>query len=628
MRNRHPRTFVLALAIVGVFWAAEARPCTSIMVGRLASADGSVMTSHTCDSHDDSSAITLVPHAKHKAGEQVLLTNREEDPSGPMKRLRRKSVGQIPQVPETFGYVVGVYAIMNERQLAIGESTFGGRPELVSHKGLIDCDTLTRLMLQRAKTAREAIRIAGELMEQYGYCDEGEALTVADTREVWLLEIVGPGKDAIGAEWAAQRVPDDHVSITANGSRLEEIDLSKPGFFMASKNVRKFAEEKGYWDPKSGQPFRFCDAYSPESRTELAATRREWRVFDLLAPSLHLPAYGNRFPFSVKPEKPVPPEKIMELFRDTFEGTDFDVVKDFTVVDATGKAVKSPVANPFMPYDMNKMLRINGGWGWYGERCLARWFCMYATVTQSRGWLPDPAGGIVWLGYANPAMTTYVPIYAGVTDLPEEYKTDGRATGFSRRSAWWAFKQVATIAAHRWGDMRSDVAAVRATPGRLLERAESGGRKSLQAARERPRQGQGLSHRTDRRVGPPGGRRLLEPRQPALEQVRRAVVSPDYCTDGWHALKGRGGRERRFGFHHALSGRATPAEQENSEGKGTPTGNPSPLDHLASRPLRLGRLRASWLAQGLAAELSAELPPAEDLAGPASAPASPVRDFP
>jgi dipeptidase len=114
-----------------------------------------------------------------------------------------------------------------------------------------------------------------------------------------------------------------------------------------------------------------------------------------------------------------------------------------------------------MPYDMNKMLRINGGWSWRGERCLARWFCMYATVTQSRGWLPAPVGGVVWLGYANPAMTTYVPIYAGVTDLPEDYKTDGRATGFSRRSAWWAFRQVATIAGHRWGDMRVDVAGVR-----------------------------------------------------------------------------------------------------------------------------------------------------------------------
>jgi dipeptidase len=151
----------------------------------------------------------------------------------------------------------------------------------------------------------------------------------------------------------------------------------------------------------------------------------------------------------------------MELFRDTFEGTDFDVVKNLTVVNEAGQTVKSPVANPFMPYDMHKMLRINGGWGWMGERCMARWFCMYATVTQSRDWLPDPVGGLAWFAYSNPAMTAYVPIYAGVTDLPDDYKTDGRTTGFSHRSAWWAYRRVATIAAHRWGDMRNDVAAVR-----------------------------------------------------------------------------------------------------------------------------------------------------------------------
>ena len=114
-----------------------------------------------------------------------------------------------------------------------------------------------------------------------------------------------------------------------------------------------------------------------------------------------------------------------------------------------------------MPYDMNKMLKINGGWDWRGERQLARWYCMYATVTQSRSWLPDAVGGITWIGYSNPAMATYAPVYAGVTDLPTEFKTDGRTTGFSRRSAWWAFNRVATLAAHRWGDMRNDIASVR-----------------------------------------------------------------------------------------------------------------------------------------------------------------------
>jgi dipeptidase len=461
MRGQQLWITALATAAVAVLCAGEALACTSIMVGRKASADGSVMTSHTCDSHDGSSQIFVVPGKKHDPGEEVVLTCRLPDNSGPMKRQGRRPTGRIPQVAETFGYIAAEYGIMNEHQLAIGESTFEGRKELQSDKGLIDCDTLTRLMLERAKTARDAIRIGGELIEKYGWCDEGEALTVADTKEVWLMEIIGPGKGAVGAVWVAQRVPDDHVSVVANGARIGQIDLSKPDYFMASKSIFSTAEKLGLWNAKSGQPFCFCDAYSPESRMEFATTRREWRVLDLLAPSLKLHPNANHFPFSVKPEKPVAPEKIMELFRDTFEGTDFDVVKNLTVVNDAGKTVKSPLANPFMPYDMNKMLKINGGWGWMGERCIARWFCMYVTVTQSREWLPAPVGGLVWLGYSNPAMTAYVPVYAGVTDLPKDYKTNGRATGFSRDAAWWAFRRVATIAAHRWGEMRNDVAAVR-----------------------------------------------------------------------------------------------------------------------------------------------------------------------
>lgn len=477
----------LSVVFVLLITSTAGRACTSIMVGRKASADGSVMTSHTCDSHRGNSNVLLMPHQKHKPGEEVLLSKRVEDNTGTMPRFVRRTTGSIPQVAETYAYFAVEYAIMNEHQLAIGESTFEGRKAMQSDKGLIDCDTLTRLILERAKTAREAIRIAGDLLDRYGYCDEGEALTIADPREVWLMEIVGPGKDAVGTVWAAQRVPDDHVSVVANGSRIGEIDLAKPDYFMASANVRTRATELGYWDRKSGRAFSFCEAYSPESRTEVATTRREWRVLDLLAPSLKLQPNANHFPFSVKPEKPVAPETIMNLFRDTFEGTDYDVVKNLTVVNEAGQTIKSPMANPFMPYDMHKMLRINGGWGWMGERCVARWFCMYATVTQSRAWLPDAVGGLTWFGYSNPAMTTYVPIYAGVTDLPEDYKTDGRSTGFSRRAAWWAFRRVATIAAHRWGDMRHDVAAVRnPLQERLLSEQKAVAEEAAKLYREDP----------------------------------------------------------------------------------------------------------------------------------------------
>jgi dipeptidase len=478
MPNLLLRAALASFLVVLLLSVPSAYSCTNIMVGRLASADGSVMTSHTCDGTRYSTRIEVVPAVKYEAGAERFLAKRREDNTGAMPQYAwGPAGGKIPQPAETFGYLAPAYACMNDHQLAIGESTFVGRKELMSDKGLIYCETLTRLLLERAKTAREAIQIAGQLLEQYGWADLGEALTIADTKELWLMEIVGPGKDGVGAVWAAQRVPDDHVSVFANGSRIGEIDLAKPDFFMASANVMKFAEEKGYWNPKSGKPFRFYEAYNPESRTDFCVTRREWRVLDLLAPSLHLHPNSNVLPFSVKPEKPVGPEKIMELFRDTFEDTDFDMTKNLTVVDDAGKTVKSPFANPFMPFDMLKLFKINGGWGWRGERTIAKGFCTYATVTQSRASLPDPVGGVVWLGYSNPAMTAYVPLYAGIADLPDDYKTDARATGFSRRAAWWAFNRVAKLSAHRWSDMRNDVAAVR----NPLQEKLLAGRKEIEA---------------------------------------------------------------------------------------------------------------------------------------------------
>ena len=519
------RLLAVSAALSCILSAGEGRPCTSIMVGRKASADGSVMTSHTCDSHRTGSDIIVVPRMKHARGAEVQLSKRFDDDAGPMPRYGRTPTGRIPQVPETFGYLAPAYAAMNQRQLAIGESTFGGRPELLSTKGQIDCETLTRLMLERASTAREAIRVAGQLLKEHGWCDEGEALTVADTKEVWLLEIVGPGKDEVGAVWAAQRVPDDHVSVVANAARIGEIDPSKPDWFMASDNVRQLAEKRGYWDPKSGRPFRFYEAYNPDGRTEMACTRREWRALSLLAPSLGLQPNANVFPFSVKPERPVTAARIMELFRDTFEGTEFDTVKDLTVVDETGKTVKSPLANPFMPYDMNKMLRINGGWGWRGERPMARWYCMYATVTQWRGparrrgrnslvRLRQPGDDGLRAALRGhrvpcPKATSRRPHHRiqppfGVVGVQSRVEDLGPSLG--------------RHAPRRVGRPRPDAGEVPRRPAR-------GGRHGRQTLRRKPGQGPRLPH-APVPPGVPGSRRcLLEPRRFAVEQVRRAVVT-------------------------------------------------------------------------------------------------------
>lgn len=433
--------------------------CTSVTCGNKATVDGSVITSHTDDSHRTRSNVTVVPAKDHKAGSVAVLTKRVLTDSFPMPLYIYAKIGEIPQVPHTYGYINTAYPCINDHQLAIGESTFGGREELHSDSGLIDCTQLVALMMERCTTARDAIKMAGELTAKYGYNDEGECLTIADKKEVWHLEMVGHGKGKIGSVWAAQRVPDDEVSVNANASRIRAIDLSNPDFFMASENIFSVAQSHGWWKPTDGN-FEFCYAYAPESRTSAAGRRREWRVFDLLAPSLKLDPNSENYPFSIKPDALVSVENVADVFKDYYEGTDFNMVKDLLVVGDSGKAVISPVANPFMPYDMNKMLRINGGWGWYGERTIARWYTMYGTIIQCREWLPDAIGGVAWLALDNIATSIYIPVYCSATDMPAPYKVDGRRTGMSRQCAWWAFNYMGTTAAHRWGDMRKDVDAV------------------------------------------------------------------------------------------------------------------------------------------------------------------------
>ncbi|MCK5146526.1 C69 family dipeptidase [bacterium] len=432
--------------------------CTTITVGKKASVDGSVITSHTCDSHRTRAWLNVMPAKDFGKNAEMDLLKRTTDDSLAMPAYKYIKTGVIPQVRKTYGYINTAYPAMNTRQLAVGESTFGGRKELRSKHGHIDCQQLVALMLQRCTTAREAIKLADELTKKYGWNDTGECLTIADTKEVWHLEILGPGEGKVGAVWAAQRVPDDHVSVDANASRIRQIDPDDKDSFMASKNIYKLARERGWWHPDNG-PFEFVYAYAPENRTSLASRRREWRVLSLLAPSLKLNPESENYPFSVRPDKPVTMEKLVEIFQDYYEGTDYNFIKNLTVADKDGKQVISPMANPHMPYDMNKLFKINGGWGWRGERTIARWYTMYATITQSRDWLPDEVGGVVWLAFDNVANSIYVPLYCSITDVAKSYKTPGRVDGFNRDCAWWAFNRLGTLAAQRWGDMRKDLEA-------------------------------------------------------------------------------------------------------------------------------------------------------------------------
>jgi len=454
------KNFLLAVCFFSLLLPAHSPACTTVIAGKKATRDSSVIVAYASDSRTSRTWFNIMPNQQFKPGSLCAIYKNTKLTTSPTDLSKAIFIGTIPQVSETYQFINTSYPCMNEHQVMIGESTFGGRDTLRNKNAMFTIEELCRLVQERAKTAREAILLIDELTRQYGYNDEGEHLAIGDKDEIWCLEILGCGHDQIGAVWAAQRVPDDHVGVNGNGSRIRQLDLDNPEYFMASDNVFDVAQRYGWWDSKTGQPFEFCYAYAPDSRTGLATRRREWRVLDILAPSLKLDPNSENYPFSVKPDSLVAVTDVMAIMRDTFENTPFDITKNILVKNEKGEAVKSPYANPFMDYDMMPLFNINGGWNELGERCIARYYCNYVFVAQARRWLPDPIGGLVWLGYDNPAMTAYAPIYTGIADVPAAYKVNGR-DGFNRNCAWWAFNRVADLAAQKWGVMRVDVDSAR-----------------------------------------------------------------------------------------------------------------------------------------------------------------------
>jgi dipeptidase len=300
---------------------------------------------------------------------------------------------------------------------------------------------LTMIAMERARTAREAIQIMGDLAVKYGYghTDEGEMLSLSDPNEVWIFEVmpVGPlwtpesGKP--GAVWCAQRVPDDHVSVCPNESRIGEIDLNNKDYFMASENVVSFAIEQKLYDPKSGKPFNWKRAYSPSEFSAASSNgsrARLWRFFDLVAPSKKFsPNTPNMdLPFSIKPEKKYSVSDVIWMLRDKFDGTQF-----YTARGLQG----GPFENPNMlPYGFTV-----DGKKYNTSRCIGVNRAEYVTVIQCRDWLPNPIGGLIWLGWGAQDTDCFMPFYQGVTKIPESFKIGDHWT-FDRKSARWAFDYV------------------------------------------------------------------------------------------------------------------------------------------------------------------------------------------
>ncbi|MCK9625740.1 MAG: C69 family dipeptidase [Bacteroidales bacterium] len=431
--------------------------CTSIMVGKDASTDGSVMTSHTCDSNYRT-YVTIEPRKKFSIGDMEsiytgLLHNEEP---WDMRNVVEK--GAIPaKEGQTYRFLNVAYPCLNEKQLAIGETTTEGRPELLNNKGLFQIEELERIALERCSTAREAISLIGKLAEQYGYGDWGECITVADKNEVWQFEIYGSGPGKPSALWVAERIPDDHVGISANIPRIGEVDFNNKEYFMTSSDLKKRSKELGYWDGKN--PYIFHKVVSGGKPFSI----REFYVLSTLAPSLNLQYDVEELPFSVKPDSKVSPEKMFELYRTTYEDTEFNMVKNLSYQahrrvrqeDGTyNDYIETiyPVSN-FMPRDLMNLLNEIKPGVIVRTRTIAVIQCAYSHIIQLRNWLPDEVGGVAYFGFDNPAQSPRIPIYAGTTSLPASFNICGQHR-YREDAAVWAFRETNRIATINWDKSR------------------------------------------------------------------------------------------------------------------------------------------------------------------------------
>jgi dipeptidase len=456
---------VFASSIIGVI--AQTQPqdeffgesCTSIMVGKKATIDGSVITSHTCDGRyrtwlNIEKAADYSDTVVYEVYKGTLKTETAWD------RRKMNVVGKIPQVSHTFSYLNTAYPCLNEKQLAIGESTFVGPKELVNEKGMFLIEELERIALQRCTTARDAIKLIGELIKKYGYADYGECITIADTKEVWHMEILGEGKDVVGGVWAAQRIPDDHVGISANISRIGELDLKNKDYYMASDNVYKAAKRLERWDGK--ETFKFWKVFGG---TKKPYKIREYFILNHFAPSLKLNMEMDELPFSVKPENKVSVEDIMALYRETYEGTEYDMTKNLKVIkkeyndnrEVIGQdTVTSPMAHPWPTRnDRNTFNYLAGNTIEY-QRTVAVSWCSYSHIIQLRDWLPDEIGGIAWFSFDNPGQSPRIPIYSGAIELPESFNYCGQKK-YRQDAAIWRYRKANKLATLKWQTTKEDI---------------------------------------------------------------------------------------------------------------------------------------------------------------------------
>jgi dipeptidase len=425
--------------------------CTNFLVTRGASADGSTMVTYAADSHTLYGELYFQPAQDHPAG---AMRDIYEWDTG-------KFLGRIPQPARTYSVVGNI----NEFQLAIGETTFGGRSELGSQSGAImDYGSLIYVALQRAKTAREAIEVMTNLVKEFGYYSSGESFSIADPNEVWILELIGKGEGEKGAVWVAVKIPDGYISGHANQARITTFPLNDKNNCIYSPDVISFARSKG-WYKGEDKDFSFSDVYAP---VDFGGARfcdaRVWSGFNKVADGMEKYAeyakgivqHGgtnnfptNRMPLWIKPDKKLTVQDVMGMMRDHYQETELDMSQDLG-------------AGPFgLPYRWRGMTWQVDSVTYCHERAISTQQTGFSFVTQSRNWLPDPIGGILWFGVDDTYSTCYVPMYCGITEIPECFRVgNGDILTYSETSAFWTFNMVTNFTYLRFVDMIKDVQKV------------------------------------------------------------------------------------------------------------------------------------------------------------------------
>jgi len=417
--------------------------CTNFLVTKGATVDGSTMLTYTADAGGFMEPIYF--HAGGKQDTTVMLEIREWD-SGWLKLL-----GKIKQVPETYKVIGNI----NEHQLSIGETTFGGREELKDTTAIMDYGNLIYLALQRAKTAREAIKVVTDLVSEYGYYSSGESFSFVDPNEVWIMEMISKGKIEKGAVWVARKIPDGYIAAHANKARIREIIKNNPDECLYSSDVISFAIKMGYYDTVKGKPFSFADAYDPATPSSLFACEgRVWSLFRRSAPSLNLSADYFRavigaepYPLYIKPDKKLSLKDVFSLMRDHFEGTEFDMTKGI---------VAAPYGNPYRWKPLYFKLEGDTVTEYAWERPISTQQTAFSFVAQMRSSMPREIGGVLWYGVDDTYSTVYTPLYCCITEVPAPFKNADVAR-FDLNSASWVFNLVSNIAYRMYSYVIEDI---------------------------------------------------------------------------------------------------------------------------------------------------------------------------